>query len=121
MEVTSGNLGSTQVLQVQGQLDHSQANAFEAALAPHLVDCKPSGSPLVLDFSGVIYISSVALPMLLLAAKQVKAQQGRIASQRSRRPSPRCSRSAIATRCCRFIRMCRRLNLRLSRPWRRRP
>ena len=35
--------------------------------------------PVVLDFSNVVYISSVGLRVLLLAAKQVKAQQGRIA------------------------------------------
>ena len=70
--------GSVRVLAVQGRLDHAQAKAFEAALAPHLVDCRADGSPLVLDFSGVVYISSVGLRVLLLAAKQVKAQQGRI-------------------------------------------
>lgn len=79
MEVSAGNLGAVRVLRVRGRLDHSQAKDFEAALAPHLVDCTPAGSPLVLDFSGVVYISSVGLRVLLLAAKQVKAQQGRIA------------------------------------------
>lgn len=79
MEVSAGNLGAIRVLQVRGRLDHSQAKDFEAALAPHLVDCTPAGSPLVLDFSGVVYISSVGLRVLLLAAKQVKAQQGQIA------------------------------------------
>lgn len=78
MEVSAGSLGDIRVLQVRGRLDHSQAKDFEAALAPHLVDCTPTGSPLVLDFSGVGYISSVGLRVLLLAAKQVKAQQGKI-------------------------------------------
>lgn len=79
MEVSAGQVGAVRVLQVRGRLDHSQAKQFEAALAPHLLDCTSSGSPLVLDFSGVIYISSVGLRVLLLAAKQVKAQQGQIA------------------------------------------
>ncbi len=79
MEVSSGNLGSTRVLRVQGRLDHSHAKDFETALAPHLVACTAGGSALVLDFSDVVYISSVGLRVLLLAAKQVKAQQGRIA------------------------------------------
>jgi len=79
MEVSAGNLGAIRVLQVRGRLDHSQAKGFEAALAPHLIGCTPTGSPLVLDFSGVIYISSVGLQVLLLASKQVKAQQGKIA------------------------------------------
>lgn len=46
---------------------------------PHLADCTKVGAPVVLDFSKVVYISSVGLRVLLLAAKQVKAQQGRIA------------------------------------------
>lgn len=79
MEVSAGNVGATRVLQVRGRLDHAQAKNFEAALSPHLLACTPEGSALVLDFSGVVYISSVGLRALLLAAKQVKAQQGRIA------------------------------------------
>ncbi len=79
MEVSTGNVGATRVLRVRGRLDHSQAKDFEAALAPHLLPCTPTGSPLVLDFSGVVYVSSVGLRVLLLAAKQVKTQQGRIA------------------------------------------
>lgn len=48
-------------------------------LAPHLNDCSASGSALALDFAEVSYISSVGLRVLLLAAKQAKAQDGRIA------------------------------------------
>lgn len=79
MEVSAGNVGVTRVLHVRGRLDHSHAKNFEIALAPHLAGCTPEGSPLVLEFSGVVYISSVGLRVLLLAAKQVKAQNGRIA------------------------------------------
>ena len=79
MELTSSKLGSVRVLHVHGRLDHAHAKAFETALAPHLVDCSPAGEPVVLDFANVVYISSVGLRVLLLAAKQVKAQQGRIA------------------------------------------
>ena len=78
MELSSRPVGSARVLAVQGRLDHSQAKAFESALAPHLTDCSQGGSALVLDFSQVVYISSVGLRVLLLAAKQVKAQQGKI-------------------------------------------
>ena len=79
MEITSSNLGSVRVLHVHGRIDHAHAKAFENALAPHLADCSLTGSPVVLDFAHVVYISSVGLRVLLLAAKQVKAQQGRIA------------------------------------------
>ena len=79
MQISSSQLGSVRILEVHGRLDHAHAKSFESALAPHLVDCSAAGAPLVLDFSDVVYISSVGLRVLLLAAKQVKAQQGRIA------------------------------------------
>ncbi len=79
MQLSSRVLGAVRVVSVQGRLDHAHAKAFESALAPHLVDCALSGAPVVLDFSSVAYISSAGLRVLLLAAKQVKAQQGRIA------------------------------------------
>ncbi len=78
MELSPRQLGSVRVLDVHGRLDHAQAKAFEAALAPHLSGCTKAGWPLVLDFSQVVYISSVGLRVLLLAAKQVKVQQGQI-------------------------------------------
>ena len=79
MELSSSYLGSVHVLAVHGRLDHAHAKEFESALAPHLLACSSAGAPLALDFSGVPYISSVGLRVLLLAAKQVKGQQGRIA------------------------------------------
>ena len=79
VELSSSYLGSVLVVAVHGRLDYAHANAFEAALAPHLVECKLGGTPVVLDFSNVVYISSVGLRVLLLASKQVKAQQGCIA------------------------------------------
>ena len=79
MELSSSQSGSVRVLHVQGRLDHAHAKAFETALAPHLIDCTAAGSAVLLDFSNVVYISSVGLRVLLLAAKQAKAQQGRIA------------------------------------------
>ena len=79
MELSFSNLGPVRVLHVEGRLDHVHARAFETALAPYLLDCTVAGSPVVLDFAEVPYISSVGLRVLLLAAKQVKAQHGRIA------------------------------------------
>ena len=76
MELSSSNLGPVCVLHVEGRLDHAHARAFETGLAPYLLDCTAAGSPVVLDFAKVPYISSVGLRVLLLAAKQVKAQQG---------------------------------------------
>lgn len=79
MELSSSFLGPVHVLAVHGRLDHAHAKEFETALAPHLAQCSAAGNPMVLDFSRVDYISSVGLRVLLLASKQVKAQEGRIA------------------------------------------
>lgn len=62
-----------------GRIDHASADAFATALAPHLAQCNANSLPLILDFSGVEYISSVGLRVLVLTARQIKAQGGRIA------------------------------------------
>lgn len=79
VQLSSSYSGSVCVLAVQGRLDHANAKAFETALAPHMAQCDRTGPPVVLDFANVAYISSVGLRVLLLAAKQAKSQQGRIA------------------------------------------
>jgi anti-anti-sigma factor len=79
MELSSRQEGAVRVLAPKERLDQAHAQAFQAALAPHLAQCKPGDVALVLDFSNVVYISSVGLRVLMLAAKQVKAQNGRIA------------------------------------------
>ena len=63
----------------QGRIDHATADDFRAALTPYLASCGAGGDRLVLDFSGVEYISSVGLRVLILASKQVKAQGGALA------------------------------------------
>src|SRR5262249_33713305 len=59
--------------------DHASAKDFSTALQPYLAQCNAAGTVLVLDFSGVDYISSVGLRVLMVAAKQARAQRGAIA------------------------------------------
>ena len=66
------------VLFPAGRIDHSNAEAFRSALEPHLAGCKPDGYRIVLDLSHLDYISSAGLRILMIAAKQVKSQQGSI-------------------------------------------
>jgi len=66
------------VLSPQGRIDHTHADGFQQALAPHLRDCVGGGAALLIDFSGVNYISSIGLRALMVAIKQVKAQGGRM-------------------------------------------
>lgn len=79
MELIEQSSDGIKVIRIGGRIDQASANRFQELLAPCLTDCTVAGAPLVLDFSGVNYISSVGLRVLMLAAKQVKAQQGRIA------------------------------------------
>ena len=67
-----------QILAPQERIDHASAEAFSTALTPYLANCKAGGTPVVLDFSGVEYISSLGLRVLMLAARQVKGQNGSI-------------------------------------------
>lgn len=79
MEMSNQTLGNAMIVSPTGRIDQSSADAFQSALVPHLAGCTKNGTPLVLDFSGIEYISSVGLRVLMLAARQVKAQHGRIA------------------------------------------
>jgi anti-anti-sigma factor len=79
MELIEDMNGAVKVARVSGRIDQTTAAQFQELLAPLLVQVKVGAAPLLLDFSGVDYISSVGLRVLMLAAKQVKVQQGKIA------------------------------------------
>ena len=82
MIIPSQILGNCLVLSPQGRIDHTHADAFTAALTPHLNQCTADGKPLILDFGNIEYISSVGLRALMLAARQIKEQGGNIAIAR---------------------------------------
>lgn len=52
------------------QVDHTTADAFENALRPHLEGCVANGGTLVIDLSGVEYMSSAGLRVLMNVSKQ---------------------------------------------------
>ena len=79
MQLTHRRIGNAVVLAAAGRIDHASAEGFKEALQPHLAQCKAGGDVVVLDFSGIEYISSVGLRVLMLAAKQAKWQQGAVA------------------------------------------
>lgn len=66
------------VVAPQDRLDHANCEAFFLELEPLLEDCRPGGIRLVIDLSGLRYVSSAGLRSFMLAAKQAKAQQGEI-------------------------------------------
>lgn len=76
MDLHPNTMDGVKVLAPSGRIDHTSADSFQAALEPHLAQCRDDEPPLVIDMSAVDYISSVGLRVLMVAAKQVKAQNG---------------------------------------------
>jgi anti-anti-sigma factor len=66
------------VLAPTGRLDHDNCEAFREDLAPHLERSAKDGATIVLDLSGLEYVSSAGLRCFMLAAKQAKAQNSRV-------------------------------------------
>jgi anti-anti-sigma factor len=79
VETSSRQFADVIVAVPVGRVDHHNADKLEAALAPLVKEAADRKGVLVLDFAGVEYISSVGLRVLMLASRQVKAQDGRIA------------------------------------------
>ena len=79
MDLSPRRFADTVILTPAGRVDHATAEALQQALAPHLERCAEGNDRIVLDFSGVEYIASVGLRVLLLAAKHAKAKNGTIA------------------------------------------
>jgi anti-sigma B factor antagonist len=78
MPLSHRNYGKARALAPKGRLDHDNCEAFRADIAPHLEACARDGQPLVLDMSGLEYVSSAGLRCLMLAAKDAGARNGRV-------------------------------------------
>lgn len=78
MELTSRRAANATILMPSGRIDQDHADGFKQGLEPFLDECKTGNVPVILDFSAVNYISSVGLRVLMLAARQVKAQGGQL-------------------------------------------
>jgi anti-anti-sigma factor len=78
MEMSVEEHASYIILKPLGRIDHATCSQFDEVIKPYVEMCKQGGKNLVFDFSLVNYISSVGLRVLMMAAKQVKMQQGRI-------------------------------------------
>jgi anti-anti-sigma factor len=79
VELTERRAGRTVVLAPAGRIDMATADQFRERLMPLITTATASGESVVLDFSGVDYISSAGLRVLMLAAKEARSSGGRIA------------------------------------------
>lgn len=79
MDLSSRRFADVTVAAPAGHVDHPNAQRLQEALAPILDDLGQRKGALLLDFEGVEYISSMGLRVLMMAAKQMRAQKGRIA------------------------------------------
>lgn len=66
------------VLLASGRIDQNTSEDFLAALRDQIASGIDTPKPLVIDFSGVEYISSVGLRALMMIAREVKTQQRKL-------------------------------------------
>src|SRR5215470_14746293 len=78
MECKVRQIANVALIRVEGRIDHTTAKAFEEALSPHVTGCTGDDKKLLLDFSGVTFISSAGLRVLMVAAKQCRKQNGKM-------------------------------------------
>jgi anti-anti-sigma factor len=78
VQIATRQFADTTVAAPAGRIDHRSAADLEAALAPLVERAAEQRGALVLDFSGVDYISSVGLRVLMITAKKMRAQQSKL-------------------------------------------
>jgi anti-anti-sigma factor len=66
------------LIHVEGRVDHTTVQSFQDLLLPKLTDCTGETKKALLDLSGVHYMVTAGLRVLVLAARQCKQQQGEI-------------------------------------------
>jgi anti-sigma B factor antagonist/stage II sporulation protein AA (anti-sigma F factor antagonist) len=78
MELHTQDIANVILLRVEGRIDHLTAKSFEDALLPQLTVCTGEAKKALMDLSGVPFMSSAGLRVLMLAAKQCQRQHGSI-------------------------------------------
>jgi anti-sigma B factor antagonist len=80
MKSTHRALGDVVVVAPVGRIDYTVAADFERTLVPLLDPDSGARRGLVVDFSGVDYISSVGLRVLMIATRSLRSRGARIAA-----------------------------------------
>ena len=79
MDLSTRRFADVIVAEPVGRIDYTNAESFKSALWPLLGQSHAEPGAFVLDLSRVNYISSVGLRVLMLAAKEMNAEQRKIA------------------------------------------
>lgn len=78
MRISNDRRSGALVLRPQGRIDQESCEAFQREMKPHLDLCTGGGTAIVMDMGQIDYISSAGLRCFMIAAKQAKAQGGRL-------------------------------------------
>jgi anti-sigma B factor antagonist/stage II sporulation protein AA (anti-sigma F factor antagonist) len=73
MEFLSRQYADVLVAAPLGRIDHAASASLEQRLVPLVADAGTRLAGVVLDFGGVVYISSVGLRVLMIASKSMRA------------------------------------------------
>jgi anti-sigma B factor antagonist/stage II sporulation protein AA (anti-sigma F factor antagonist) len=76
MEISERRQGEVAILNPAGRINNETSPAFQNRL---LACVRSAAAKVVIDFSGVEYISSAGLRALMMASKQSQANGGRLA------------------------------------------
>jgi anti-anti-sigma factor len=76
MQIVEARTAGVDVLAPRGRIDSTTATRLDERLAPLVAAARPR---VVVDFSGVDYISSAGLRIMLLAARRVEETGGHLA------------------------------------------
>jgi anti-anti-sigma factor len=78
MNLEARTYSDTVVVAPAGRLDHGNCDAFRAGLKPHMDAAAASRQRIVLDLSGLEYVSSAGLRCFMLAAREMGSHGGKI-------------------------------------------
>ena len=78
MNASLRRFGPAFVLQVSGRLDQDTCDGFRLELSKQVEAAAHEGSTVILDLSGLEYVSSAGLRCFMLASREAKARQARI-------------------------------------------
>jgi anti-anti-sigma factor len=79
MNLNPRSIADVLVFAPAGRLDHESVDAFRSDLQPQLDAALQAGHGVLFDLSALEYVSSAGLRCFMLAAKQAKAKDGKMA------------------------------------------